>query len=315
MKAQYIIAPVRVELADAYPELGQVRDAVSRADWQALTSYFDDLPPGADAGEAVTVAARVASGFLQQMHFQDPASPLARVLFAARLIESGWQRRGNRLARQVSPTAFAAFHDFLEQAEDLLAGIGSVPTLDAAVWELRMVTARGLQMGHQEAWARYQAARAVIANPLGVQIQMAQQLCPKWGGTFEQLHWFTAQCVREAPEGALQGALVAEGFLEHFLELDNSRAFLRRPDVKQAIDDAARRSVLHSDCRIGRRWVWAHSCFAMAYRMMWRGRDARPHFAALQDRSGRWPWEVFGGAASTYRLNYLVTYLGGGWRG
>jgi hypothetical protein len=40
----------------------------------------------------------------------------------------------------ISSTAFAAFRDLLKQAEDLLAGIGSVPTLDAAVWELRMAT-------------------------------------------------------------------------------------------------------------------------------------------------------------------------------
>jgi hypothetical protein len=316
MKARYLFTPVRTALADSYPALKPLRSAVRAEDWPAVTAYFDGLTPGADAGPAVrTAGVFSATAFLQQAHAADPTSALARTLLASHLIELGWKARTAKRAQYVSKGRFDAFHGYLGEAEDLLAGISHAPVLESAVWALRMMTVRGLGLGQNEAWRRYLLARDAVAHPLGAQIQMLQQLCPKWGGSFEQLHQFTAECAWSAPEGALQGALVAEGHIEQWLELDSGSAYLRQPHVRKAIDESAARSVLHPSCQQGPGWVWAHNCFAMAYSMMGRRRDARPHFAALGDRASVWPWEYLGGPASSYRLNYAVTWLAGGWRG
>jgi len=106
-----------------------------------------------------------------------------------------------------------------------------------------------------------------------------------------------------APDGALNGALVAEGHLEHALDAsERAEAYLDQPRVQQEIAEAAARSVLYPSYRPEHGWVWAHNIFAMVWYLSGRYSKALPHFEALGRRAWVVPWYVYGkpGAARMF---------------
>src|SRR5262249_29438379 len=132
----------------------------------------------------------------------------------------------------------------------------------------RILTARGLGYGQDESDRRYAMAAAAHPNPLAAQVYMVQNLCPKWGGTFERVHAFARKAMEDAPPGSLQGALVADAYVEQFATVRTARArrdFADQPRVQKVITEAVERSVLHPDCKQTPGWVWAHSMFAVYY--------------------------------------------------
>jgi hypothetical protein len=314
MKLRYAVRRPRIALADSDPAYGPLRAAVRAGDWPAVSerlAALDDVR----AEDAVLVVGDVltATAFLREVCATRP-SDVARTLLGANLVAVGWQRRGFALARDVGSDRYADFEAHLREADDLLLGVRDVGLFNGAVWRLRLWAARGLSLGQHEAWSRYYQARDQLVHPLGAQREMVQTLCPKWGGAFDTLHRFAWDCMVAAPEGALQGALVAEAHLEQWRTLDGP-AYLRQPHVRDALDHAAARSVWHPAAVAGPASVWAHNEFAMAYSMMGARSVAAAHFAALGDRATLWPWNYLGGnAGSNYRLNYAAAYLRSGWR-
>jgi hypothetical protein len=315
MKLRYAVLWPRIAPADADPAYGRVRAAARAGDWPALAAQLADLD-GPRAEEAVRIVGDVsdATDFLRGV-YATRTSDLAQILLAANLISVGWKRRTGARARYVSKARMAAFRAYLDEADSLLFGVRDVGALNGAVWMLRLTVARGLSLGQHEAWSRYYQARDQVAHPLGAQRAMVQALCPKWGGTFEKLHRFAWECMAAAPEGAMQGGLVAEAHLEHWMELNGGAYYLRQQHVGEALDLAAARSVWHPAAVPGPGWLWAHNEFAMAYSMMGRRSTAAAHFAVLGNRATELPWAYpRDSARTTYQVNYAAAYLLGGWR-
>lgn len=141
------------------------------------------------------------------------------------------------------------------------------------------------------------------------QTAMIQQLCPKWGGSFDAMHAFAAECARSSPPGSLGAATVAVAHIEHWLLLrrdGGERAaamHLRHPDVQNQLQWAARQSVFHPAFRPVIGWVGAHNAFAMAFSLAENHPAAAAHFTALHaggNLASESPWEYLGDAREQF---------------
>ncbi|MET8977717.1 hypothetical protein ABZX85_19070 [Streptomyces sp. NPDC004539] len=275
------------------PELIPVRDAARAGDWAALRGLLgrlgsvDDLIIGMNA-----VAETDGSEQLLERAARDfPADPLPRTILAKRYAIIGWGIRSAAFAKDVSREQFEQFHAWLRRGEQLLIQVCAEQPAYAPAWYVRITLARGLELGHTEARRRYDRLRAHHPHVYGAQAALLQQLCPKWGGSWEAAHGFAAEATREAPDGAMTGVLVADAHIEHWLSLDGQGApYLRSPGVLHDLRNAAAISVRHPAYRPDLSAVPAHSTFALAFSLGGHHADAAPHFAELGDRASEFPW-------------------------
>ncbi|MFI8273919.1 hypothetical protein ACIGBH_03230 [Streptomyces sp. NPDC085929] len=293
------------EPADRVPALGALRDAVLRHDWDAVSAAFEAHPDEDDRALACRVVAEIPDydGFLRQAVDRDPRGPLARSLLADRLIQAGWAIRSGYRAQHVTRQQFDEFHAHLRRAEVLLIDVCAEHPQYALAWYLRVITSRGLELGPGETRRRYDRLAEHHPHHYPGQQQLLQQLCPKWGGTWESAHGFAEESAKAAPPGSPNGALVAIAQMEQYLELREragdraAETYLRGAGSRQALLDAAARSVLHPAARAGAyQLVGAHSAFAAAHCAAGRHAEAAAHFRALGDRASEFPWGYLGGS-------------------
>ncbi|WP_246561753.1 hypothetical protein [Streptomyces roseirectus] len=279
---------------DNTPELIPLRDATRAGDWAAVRGFLGRLGSVDDliAGMNAVAETEGAEGFLERAVADFPADPLPRTILAKRYVIIGWDIRGAAFAKDVSREQFDRFHAWLRRAEQLLIQVCAEQPAYAPAWYVRITLARGLELGQAEARRRYDRLRAHQPHVYGAQAALLQQLCPKWGGSWEAAHGFAAEATREAPDGAPTGVLVADAHIEHWLALDDGQgiAYLRGTGVLQDLRNAAAISVLHPAYRPDLSAVAAHSTFAMAFSLGGHHADAAPHFAALGDRASEYPW-------------------------
>ncbi|MEV6952820.1 hypothetical protein [Streptomyces sp. NPDC051183] len=287
------------EPADRIPALAALRDAVRLKDRDALAAVFEALPDEDDRA----VACRVVAGrsgselFLRQIVGGDPLDPLDRTLLADRLIHIGWEIRSDYQAQHVSQRQFEEFHGYLRRAEGLLIEVCAEHPEYALAWYLRTITSRGLQLGLSETRRRYDRLAEHHPHHYAGQQQLLQQLCPKWGGTWEAAHGFAEECAKAAPAGAPNGALVAVAQMEQYLSLvegegkRTAETYLRAPENHERLLAAAAGSALHPAARTDAyAYVGAHNAFAAVHSAAGRPAEAAPHFRALGDRACEFPW-------------------------
>ncbi|MET7380592.1 hypothetical protein ABZT08_17525 [Streptomyces sp. NPDC005526] len=299
------LPPPDFELASAYPEVAWVRQAAAAWDWAALRQYVDSLPPGTDRAFVVRVISEVpgVEQSLRELVAAAPYDVFALTVLGAREIQVGWGIRTAARAEQVSREQFAAFHERLREAEKLLIRATALdPTQDAA-WAERLNTARGLQLGQNEARRRYDRLAAHHPHHFTGQARLLQQLCPKWGGSWENAHGFARECLLGAPAGALNGGLVAETHVEHWLDLPAGQErtdYLRRPHVHAELVEAAERSVSHPEFRRPYGWVTVQGSFAALFSLIGDRARAAEHFRALGNLASEYPWAYLGKPAEAY---------------
>ncbi|KUO21102.1 hypothetical protein [Streptomyces dysideae] len=296
------------------PELVPLRTAAVSGDWTAVQAYFASL----DSADKVTfVVGLVAEtdgveNMLERAVAERPADPLPRTLLADRYVRIGWGIRGDARAKHVSSGQFDQFHDWLRRAERILIEVCAEQPSYAPAWTVRLITARGLSLGQAEARRRYERLSAHHPHHYAAQQQLLQQLCPKWGGSWDDAHGFARESAAAAPDGSHAGALVALAHLERWLDLDGSEAgaYMRGLPVRDDLRHAAQVSVLHPDYRPGWHGIGTHSAFAMAFSLGGHFEDAARHFAALGDRAAEFPWSYLSdprGAFVKYRKSALAT--------
>lgn len=285
------------------PALAGLRSAVRLKDARAVAAAFEALPHEDDRAVACWTVAETpdCEAFLQERADHDPGDPLWRTLLATSLVRRGWEIRSAARARHVSRDRFDSFHAHLRRAEILLIDVCAEHPEFAAAWSLRITTARGLELGRGEAVRRYERLAEHHPHHFSGQVQLLQQLCPKWGGSWEEAHDFARTCARAAPEGSPNGALVAELQLERYLELAEqegksaAEAYLRASDQHIALREAAAHSVLHPAADPGAsRAVTAHNDFAAVHSAAGRPAEAAPHFRAVGDRASEFAWGYLG---------------------
>jgi hypothetical protein len=301
--------PPSLDLATTFPELAGLRRAVGMGDWPGIRHFFDTLADPDDYIGAVRIVGEVggAERFLSDVVRREGAVTLPRTLLAARLIEIGWDVRTGARAKHVSRDQFATFHRYLRQAEQILIEVTALEPENAPAWVLRLITVRGLELGQAEARRRYDRLARYHPCSMAGQVQLLQQLCPKWSGSFDEVHAFARECARIAPDGAANGALIPDGHLERWLQLrdDGQRAeanaYLRTPAVQEEILAAAARSVLHPAFRPRFNFAKSHGSFAMALSLAGNHAAAAPHFRALGNQATELPWAYLGDPVAAFQ--------------
>lgn len=279
------------DIADAFPEVRGWRLAARAGDVGTLEKIYRELPDEASRSFAVSTFAAAANvEELGRAAAAPAATVFTQLLYAAGLVHAGWEIRSAKRARYVSQEQFAAFHDHLRRAEQILIDVTAREPEHSAAWRQRLVTARGLELGQSEARRRYQRNAAYHPDHIGCEMQLLQQLCPKWGGSWEAAFGFARERAATAPEGSPSAVLVAEAHLEQWMDDKDARGRIRQPDVQSEIADAAHRSVLSPHYRRDYAWVTAHSTFALAFSLGGNDAAAAPHYAALGDVYSEHPW-------------------------
>lgn len=277
----------RFELTAAFPVYLQLEKALAAGDWPAVAQFFATLPDdGMTAAVRVVAKVNGVEEFLRRV----PPSRLSRLLLAARHIVHAWEIRSDKLAKHVSAEQFAGMHEQLRSAEAILIDLTAADPADVMAWRERITVCQGLGLGQSEARRRYD--RLARANPhhFSGQSALAQQLCPKWGGSWDSLHGFARECLDAAPPGSLCATVVAEAHLEHAHNLakDKRREYLA--GVEAELDAAARKSLFHPAFRPVPGWVEAHGVFAILSSWAGNPHKAAVHFRALGDLASDYPW-------------------------
>jgi hypothetical protein len=285
-----------------YPELHSFAPATAARDWAHVYSAYSGLTSNdlrsaamyeiADIDQAKAMLTPVAQG-----PGDGPEQLTARTLLAANHIHTGWEIRTGYRASHVSKSQFQQFHAYLRRAERLLIDVVARQPDNVPAWNLRLKTARGLGLGQSEARRRYDHAARYEPHDLAAQQSLLQQLCPKWSGSFEQVHRFASTCAETAPAGSMNAVLIVQAHMEHWSDLpDKERAaYLGSPAVRDQVAAAAHQSVLHPAFRRCYGWVDAHGWFALYHSQVGDLAAAAAHFRAVGEFDLSAPWSSFFG--------------------
>ncbi|NMO57042.1 hypothetical protein HH310_38430 [Actinoplanes sp. TBRC 11911] len=307
--------PVRFAPDDAYPQVGELRDAVRGRDWAAVATIVDRLAGADRTGLLIDVAA--TPGLAEPLGESPAGDPTAAALLGFHLVEAAWTVRTDLAAPLVGPRRFRAFHQGLKEAERvLIAGAGRRPD-DPAIWTARLATARGLELGQDEAWRRYRRLAAIDPNHLPGQLHMLQQVLPKWGGTWTRAFEFARTAMRSQPPGGPNAVLIPVAHLERWLSLapPHDQDYIESPAVRQEVAEAALWSVGHPDFARRHGWVGVVSAFAVVFSLQGDHRSAATAFRMLGPLANRPIFGYLGNQPATvvrrYRLLALSPGAGG----
>ncbi|MFR9799166.1 hypothetical protein ACL02U_25215 [Streptomyces sp. MS06] len=310
------LPPPDFEIASAFPEADWLRRAATARDWDAIRDYVGGLPYGTDRSFAVRQLGEVAGieEWLRGIVAAAPRDVLALTVLGAREVQIGWGIRTTARAEHVSREQFAGLHAHLRQAEQLLIRATALdPAFDAA-WAERLTTAMGLQLGQNESRRRYDQLAKHHPHHFTGQARLLQKLCPKWGGSWEAAHAFTRECMLAAPEGALNGGLVAEVHMEHRHSVPSKdrEAYLRQDHVRAELVEAAERSVLHPRFHRGYGWVTVQGYFAALFSLMGDLPRAAACFRGLGNLASEYPWAELGADPAETYIRHRDTALARG---
>lgn len=298
------LPPPDFDRASAYPEIHWLRQAAASADLPSIREQLAAQPPYTDVSLLIRTVVE-ADGIehpLRALVATAPDDVLALTLLGAREIEIGWGIRTASRAKNVSRRQFADFHAHLRTAEQLLIRATALDPACAAAWTERLNTARGLELGQNEARRRLDQLLKHHPHHFTGQARLLQQVCPKWGGSWDDAHGFARQSMLAAPPGTLNGGLVAEAHLEHWLDLgrEEGAAYLRRPHVHAELAEAAERSVGHPGFVRAHGWVTVEGTFAVLFSLIGDTSRAARHFRALGNLASEWPWSYLGDPAESF---------------
>lgn len=302
------------DLVSAYPEMGRLRTAMVTRDWAGVHAVIDAAPGPVARTMLIGFAAtlRETEQFLRGVLDRDPEETLAGSLLGCRLIEAGWEVRTRAMAQYVSAEQFRVFHEYLCRAEQILIDAAARNPADVSVWCHRLTSARGLELGLSEVRRRYDRLAVHDPHHLPAQSQLLQSLCPKWGGTWEQVHAFARERMLAAPKGAGNAVLVVVGHIERALGDDESH--LAGAFARNEINEAAARSVWDPDFRHDYGWVGVRNAFAMGFSLMGDHRAAAAQFNALDRFASKDPWRYLGDPAEAFVQRRAQAYAKAGTR-
>lgn len=280
--------------ARAYPDVHAVVDAVDRGDVPGALRAYQAIPLWSGRWLAAhTLGLR--GGAVATLSDALPASPTdsaLRTLLGGALVGMAWRVRSSLEPQHVSAEQFELFHQRLREADQVLGPVAAADPANVAAGTLRVTIARGLQMGLGEARSRYHAVARQDPHFLPAQRHLLRQLCPKWGGSTEEMYAFARERVAQAPPGSAVGALIVEAHVEHWTTIRSLGGWFGKPEIREEIDRAAQESVLHPEFQGGYDWVYAYNMFAFVYTRSRRYRAAAPMFKALGRyvEENLWSW-------------------------
>jgi hypothetical protein len=287
------------DLQAAFPFLQQLGGAARAGDWGSVSSMLaalddgDDLATAArtvadtEGAESMLEAAVAAAG-------DGAAGVLPRSLLAHHHIRTARRIRTGRSAAPAPASRSQASRERLRRAELLLIDAVAVDPAHTLGWHLRLSTARGLGLGQSEARRRYDRLAAHRPRHYPAQRQLLQQLCPKWGGSWEAAHAFAEECRTGAEPGGLGALIGVEAHVEHWMSLEGTEkhSYWWAEGVQESLTAAAEASVLHPRYHRELSWIAAHTVLAAAFSFAGRPELAAPHFTQLGGFTTAYPWNA-----------------------
>lgn len=282
--------------ARLYPSVGLVAAALPAGDWAAIQDAFRQASSNYERHRMVDAAARLngSEHRLAEITGRDPGDVLASTMLAARCVWVGWEARGTGTASTVRADGWRVFRAQLMRAEQLLIEVCAREPGLAQAWLTRLNTARGLQLGIAESRRRYD--RLIRHSPLDLigQRTLLQDLVPKWGGDWERAHAFAWACLNESPAGAPNAAVLADFYLERWVDADGSTATVfGDPRTRQELWQAGDRSVLNPAFAEPPGREAALSVFALVFSLMEDWPRAKHCFVRLGPYADEWGWDYY----------------------
>lgn len=271
------------------PELVEIRSLVRQRDYpgvaDALLLLHDrDHRLLAEAGPVVAGEPGFHELVVGQLA-RERDDVLARALLAQSHVVRAFETRGGLPASLVTPEQYERYAADLRAAEVHLIEVCAVEPSWFYPWHLRVVTSRTLELGLSETRRRYDRIAEDDAHHHPAQAELLQQLCPKWGGTWEDALGFARATSAAAPAGSAEHGLVADVHLERWVALPRREqaAYLKDPAVLDELSAAAAASVEHPDFVRQLSWVRLHTTFGALFALAGRRDVAADHFATLGD--------------------------------
>jgi hypothetical protein len=264
-----------------------------RGDWAGVSGYMRGLHQqgrAEDLSHAANTVARTqgAQRLLAEVTRNDPDDMLAHTLAAENLVFEAWEIRTSARAEHVSREQFAGFHRCLRQAEQLLIRITARQPDNLLAWKTRLNTARGLQLGQNEARRRYDRLAEHHPQYFPAQATFLQQLCPKWGGNWDTAFAFAREC---ANQGGLGPAVLAEAHLERWADLGVREGRSHLAGAHGELVQAARQTALDPAMPSRFYTAYLHNLFAMLFGLIGDRQAAAVHFQAIGGAVTSFPWD------------------------
>jgi hypothetical protein len=279
------------------PDIKRVTNAMAARDWPAVRATLAAASDYQALSGLVSAASDVpgAEVWLPDIVRDELDSTTAPLVYGARAISWAWEARSNAVADLVSRDQFALFFERLRIAEDCLQGVTRREPGNASAWQLLIITARGLQLDLAESRERFDRAVAAEPGHFGAHTQLLQTLCKKWQGSHDLMHEFARRSMLGAPEGSRLGALVPMAYVEEtlFMEPAERRKHLKQPAVRQALREAADRSVRHAAYPSTPPAAGSRNAFALVFTLAEEYRLAAEQFRLIGEWVTEDPWQYF----------------------
>ncbi|GAA1638068.1 tetratricopeptide repeat protein [Actinoplanes couchii] len=270
-------------------------DAMTRQDWRTARDVFDEARDP-DVRAFLMEAACAVDGvqdWIKEWTAAEPDSTLPVLVRGCHAVSWAWEARGAQRAQYTSGEQFREFARRLKLAENLLDEVVARDPDDVTAWTWLVVSARGRQVGREEAQARF--GEVVKRHPLHVVAheQYLQFLCAKWSGSHDLMFDFARKATAAAPNGSWLPELIAVAHLEKWLSLPSGEdaAWIKQPEVREEIVAAASKSYLHPDFRTGPGWVPRVATFALTCEFVEAFEAAGHAHDLLGDLASEWPWQ------------------------
>jgi hypothetical protein len=287
-------ATLPIDPAQGDADAARLRTAMSSGDWPTARAILESATDPDDHAFFVDMACRVPGSeeWLPDVVRDNLDSTLPLLMYGARAIDWAWEARSSARARHVTRDQFAVFFERLHIAEDSLRAVVRREPDNTTAWTNLITTSRGLQLGLDESRARLDRVLAVHPGHIRAHSLFLQDACRKWHGSHEQMHAFAREAMLKAPAGSPLGYLVADAHIEHWMDLDSGpdADYIRSPQVRSSLLEAADRSVRHPAYRKQRGWPYIHNVFAMALSMAGEMQAAAEQFREIGDLVTRFPW-------------------------
>jgi len=293
---------LRSELASGDWQGTQTALEGTRGDWaerEFLVDSFGDHPVFAGRERVLDawLAGRPASS----------GTPEAALPLLARgrwQIAAAWHARGSGQASTVTEEGWKRFFALLNRAQQDFEAAAKLDPEDPTPWALQVITGRGLQREKSE--VQRVADEALRRDRLcwSANRMLLVALCRKWSGTHEAMFEHARKASRDAPEGHILHALIAQAHIERWLWASgfatekkddpqwfgNSGKYFLDPAVKEEVVAAYARSLGSPRWRETKLAPHARNDFAWCFLQMGDVARAKVELERLGSRLTQTPW-------------------------
>lgn len=213
-------------------------DALAAGSWREAEKLIEDRP---HPMEWSLLRDSVPTAVIEAWARTEP-SARSLSLLGATYVRDAWEIRTASRAEDVDPSRWRGFLSKLEQAETILRWVAATWRDAPEPWAPLLDTCRGLEMGQNEARARFaNLQRRSPFHPSGC-ASMLQSLCHKWGGSHEAMFEFARWVDQNAPADSPAREVLPVAHIEYLLSEDlSTREYFAQPHVVQELAGSAER--------------------------------------------------------------------------